>query len=298
MSSESNLFGLSDDLINTVKKVVYESSKEEKKEKVKDEEPDEDDDEDDSDTSEGDSSVSGTKVSLSKKKTKVDTKPEIVNTDEVEDDSDNKKKKKPIKESVFSIEELAHIKETLNLSETELNEISSKLKANYLDAAKKDYDKLETKRKILNSIKPIDMDTHDIVRGLKGEVSRKQKRRETGINRAEEFETEDGLIEARGRPRKETTEEDPGSDNIIMQLRKVISLKGQSPVTFIDGHRTNIPPSAAHDLLTKYEMLRTTAEKHSFASRVHRSYSSMQDVLSGRAAVPEKKNKISLGGLK
>jgi len=98
----------------------------------------------------------------------------------------------------------------------------------------------------------------------------------------------------RGRPPKNKTAEDPGSDNIIMQLRKVISLRGQNPVTFVDGKKANLSPSTAHRLLAMYDNLKTSAEKHTFSQRIHRSSDSMRDVIAGKKEIV--KPKISLGG--
>jgi hypothetical protein len=107
---------------------------------------------------------------------------------------------------------------------------------------------------------------------------------------AEELE----LDEARGRPKANPTAEDPGSDNIIMQLRKVISLRGQAPVKFVDGKKSMMNPGTAHRLLTMYDNLKTSGEKHSFAARIHRSSDSLRDVLAGKKETH--KPKISLGG--
>ena len=98
----------------------------------------------------------------------------------------------------------------------------------------------------------------------------------------------------RGRPPKNKSESDPGSDNIIMQLRKVITLRGQNPVTFVDGRKAAVSPSTAHRLLAYYDNLRTTGEKHSFAARIHKSAESMRDVIAGKKEIV--KPKISLGG--
>ena len=98
----------------------------------------------------------------------------------------------------------------------------------------------------------------------------------------------------RGRPPKNKTAEDPGSDNIIMQLRKVITLRGQAPVTFVDGKKANLSPATAHRLLAMYDNLKTSTEKHSFSQRIHKSSDSMRDVIAGKKEIA--KPKISLGG--
>ena len=132
------------------------------------------------------------------------------------------------------------------------------------------------------------------------ERQRAQKEREkASIERQKEaqkaIKTNEALDEARrGRPPKNKTAEDPGSDNIIMQLRKVITLRGQTPVTFVDGKKANLSPSTAHRLLAMYDNLKTSAEKHAFSQRIHKSSDSMRDVIAGKKEV--KKPKISLGG--
>lgn len=98
----------------------------------------------------------------------------------------------------------------------------------------------------------------------------------------------------RGRPPKNKTAEDPGSDNIIMQLRKVITLRGQAPVTFVDGKKANISPATAHRLLAQYDNLKTSLDKHTFSQRIHKSADSMRDVIAGKKEIV--KPKISLGG--
>jgi len=132
------------------------------------------------------------------------------------------------------------------------------------------------------------------------ERERAQKEREkAAIDRQKEaqkaIKANEELDEARrGRPPKNKTAEDPGSDNIIMQLRKVITLRGQAPVTFVDGKKANLSPATAHRLLAMYDNLKTSLDKHSFSQRIHKSADSMRDVIAGKKEV--QKPKISLGG--
>ena len=79
-----------------------------------------------------------------------------------------------------------------------------------------------------------------------------------------------------------------------MQLRKVISLRGQEPVTFANGARVQMNPGTAHRLLTMYDHLKTTGEKHAFSMRIHKSPESLRDVMAGKKEVA--KPKISLAG--
>ena len=105
---------------------------------------------------------------------------------------------------------------------------------------------------------------------------------------------EDNLDEARrGRPKKGEGE-DQESSNIIMQLRKVISLRGQAPVRFLDGKQSMMSPATAHRLLSIYDNLKTSGEKHSFAERIHKSSDSLRDTLAGKKEVV--KPKITLAG--
>jgi hypothetical protein len=106
----------------------------------------------------------------------------------------------------------------------------------------------------------------------------------------EEVEIEEG----RGRPKKNPTSEDPGSDNIIDQLRRVITLRGQKPVKFVDGKQSSMSPGTAHRLLAMYDNLRTSGEKHQFTMRIHKSADSMRDVLAGKKETSAPK--ISLAG--
>jgi hypothetical protein len=102
------------------------------------------------------------------------------------------------------------------------------------------------------------------------------------------------IDEGRGRPKKNPTSEDPGSDNIIDQLRRVITLRGQKPVKFVDGKQSSMSPGTAHRLLAMYDNLRTSGEKHQFTMRIHKSADSMRDVLAGKKEV--EKPKVSLAG--
>lgn len=106
---------------------------------------------------------------------------------------------------------------------------------------------------------------------------------------------EAALAEARaGRPKKNATEDDPGSEHIMMQMRKVISLRGQHKVTHVSGEKSDVSPTQAHKAIAHHDNLKTSAEKDAYAKRLHRSASSMNDAMSGKAETH--KPKISLGG--
>lgn len=124
----------------------------------------------------------------------------------------------------------------------------------------------------------------------------KQSEKKPFASFKEHVELDEAQIGAgrRGRPKKNTSDEDPGSDNIITQLRKVISLRGQEPVKFVNGQKVRLSPGTAHTLLARYDNLRTTGEKHAMSIRMHKSPESLRDVLMGKAE--PKKPKISLAG--
>lgn len=97
-----------------------------------------------------------------------------------------------------------------------------------------------------------------------------------------------------GRPKKNATEDDPGSEHVVMQLRKVISTRGQHKVKHVSGETSDVSPAHAHKMLAHHDNLKTSSEKDSYAKRLHRSPSSMKDAMAGKAETH--KPKISLGG--
>lgn len=97
-----------------------------------------------------------------------------------------------------------------------------------------------------------------------------------------------------GRPKKNATEDDPGSQHIIMQLRKVISTRGQHKVHHVNGDKSTVNPAHAHKMLAHHDNLKTPSEKHAYAARLHRSAASMKDAMAGKEE--PKKAKISLAG--
>jgi hypothetical protein len=105
---------------------------------------------------------------------------------------------------------------------------------------------------------------------------------------------EETIDEARGRPKKNPTEEDPGSEHPMMQMRKVISTRGQHVFTHISGEKHKIEPKIAHAVLAHHDNLKTSAEKQAYATRIHRSKASMNDALAGKAEPV--KPKVTLAG--
>ena len=97
-----------------------------------------------------------------------------------------------------------------------------------------------------------------------------------------------------GRPKNNATEDDPGSEHVMMQMRKVISTRGLHKVKHVSGEKSDVHPQTAHKILHHHDNLKTTGEKQSYAARIHKSKSSMSDALSGK---PEHvQPKVSLAG--
>ena len=60
--------------------------------------------------------------------------------------------------------------------------------------------------------------------------------------------------------------------NILMQLRKSVSLRGQHPVEFLDKKKIKIPQKIAQAALAKYNSLRKPMDKEKFQSKIAKSH--------------------------
>jgi hypothetical protein len=69
------------------------------------------------------------------------------------------------------------------------------------------------------------------------------------------------------------------SKHIIMQMRKVISLKGNFKVEFGDKKKVKIPVKIAQAVIQKYNTLKKPAEKEKFQTKVAKSHRDMLMVL-------------------
>ena len=82
------------------------------------------------------------------------------------------------------------------------------------------------------------------------------------------------INEGRGRPRKDgssISDEDVADGHILMQLRKVVSLRGQKPVKFGNGETYGIHPKHAYNALNKYANLKKADDKESFVKKIGQS---------------------------
>ena len=60
--------------------------------------------------------------------------------------------------------------------------------------------------------------------------------------------------------------------NIMMQLRKSVSLRGQHPVEFLDKKKVKIPQKIAQAVLAKYNSFKKPMDKEKFQAKVAKSH--------------------------
>ena len=70
-------------------------------------------------------------------------------------------------------------------------------------------------------------------------------------------------------------DEKAASKNIIMQMRKAVSLKGRFDVEFQDGKKVKIPTKIAQEVQRKFNSLRRPQDKQKFQAKVAKSHKSM-----------------------
>jgi hypothetical protein len=69
------------------------------------------------------------------------------------------------------------------------------------------------------------------------------------------------------------------SKNIMMQMRKVVSMKGDFTVEFGDKKKVKIPVKVAQVVQQKYNSMKRPADKEKFQTQVAKSYKDMLKVL-------------------
>ena len=75
---------------------------------------------------------------------------------------------------------------------------------------------------------------------------------------------------------------DNATKNIILQLRKVLSLNGKNPVEFSSGKKEKVHPNVAAAALTKFEKLRRTDQKDEFQQKIAKSYKDLLNAVKGK----------------
>jgi len=81
------------------------------------------------------------------------------------------------------------------------------------------------------------------------------------------------------------------SKNIMMQLRKAISLRGDMKVEFGDKKKVKVPAKIAQTVQNKYNSLKRPAEKEKFQTQIAKSY---KDLLKAIKEETVKESKFSL----
>ena len=80
----------------------------------------------------------------------------------------------------------------------------------------------------------------------------------------------------------EARKDDPSQEqdtNIIMQLRKSVSLKGMKDVEFNDGKKVKVKPQIANAVMDKFDTYRTTDQKLKFQQKIAKSYKDLLSAL-------------------
>lgn len=175
--------------------------------------------------------------------------------------------------------------------ETEqLDELSKKTLGNYI---KKSTEKVHKSSFMAARDKPENaakhgMDAYKRIEGIRKATDRLTK---------EELELDEAR---RGRPRKDGTkpegEEDGGREHIIMQLRKVVNLRGQKKVEFNDDSKHDIDVAHAKKALAKHDLMHKAADKQAYAERLAKSHGSFKSAVS--EAVDPTTMKSDRGNLK
>ena len=72
------------------------------------------------------------------------------------------------------------------------------------------------------------------------------------------------------------------SRNIIMQLRKSVSMNGQKDVEFADGKKVKVKANIAQAVLSKYNKQRTSIDKGKFQMQIAKSYADLLKATKGK----------------
>ena len=86
------------------------------------------------------------------------------------------------------------------------------------------------------------------------------------------------------------------SKNIMMQLRKAVSLRGKFKVEFGDKKKKEVPARIAQEVQKKYNSLRRPADKEEFQAKIAKSYEDMLKALKENA-IKEKTGQDRIVGL-
>ncbi len=109
---------------------------------------------------------------------------------------------------------------------------------------------------------------------------------------------EKAVSEKRGRPRKDGTS-DGDLENIQMQLRKAVSLRGKKDVEFADGKKKKVDDKVARKVLQMIDKYRKPKDKQNIVNYIAKSEKNLMSFASGKAKDsdmdPDAKRKKLLG---
>ena len=75
--------------------------------------------------------------------------------------------------------------------------------------------------------------------------------------------------------------------NIMMQLRKSVSLRGKFPVQFMDKKKVKVSPKIAQAVQTKYDSMKKASDKEKFQSKISKSYKDLLKALKEQLEIDE-----------
>ena len=137
---------------------------------------------------------------------------------------------------------------------------------------------------------------HNPLHRGKGQHFRTALKRIKGIDKAVNKMTKEEVEvdEARGRPRKDGTKSDTDDrEQIQMQLRKSISLRGLKDVVFDDGKKVKVSARDARDVLGKLDAIKAPRERQNAVVHIAKSHKNLVDFAKGKAGEmdPEQRRK-------
>ena len=136
-------------------------------------------------------------------------------------------------------------------------------------------EKLAQAKAAIKREKEADKEKHDRMRDAARTADTRTKNRQT---------EEVNEMAKRGRPKKSG---ETGIENIQMQLRKVVSLRGQKPVEFENGKKLKMTPAQATTIDKKIGALRMPKDKQQFINFINKSPENMKKALDPKFKKPE-----------
>jgi hypothetical protein len=129
---------------------------------------------------------------------------------------------------------------------------------------------------IMNIFKKVNKQNQDKMRKMKVTQLANAAYKLSGVK--EEVELDEG----RGRPRKDgTTGGSEDRENIQMQLRKSVSLRGLKDVEFADGNKVKVPAKVAQGVMSKINSIKDAKQKQNAVQHIAKSHKHMMDFHKG-----------------